>query len=142
MNINAPIKVSVTAEDILEGVCGDCHRCAVALALSRASGDDEANVYERDWTLYLEVHGRHIPAPFEVSQFVRTFDSQPRTDGGAVDFDAVDCEPPSPFDFELPPFDGGDWQERCYHCEELFDDEELDDEGICKECLAKAEAEA
>jgi hypothetical protein len=55
--------------------------------------------------------GRHILAPHNVREFIRAFDRQPPTDEGHLDTDQVEC----------------------YYCEELFDPEELDDEGVCEE---------
>lgn len=114
-----PLKVSIREKHIRKGVKGDCHRCAASLALTDATGDTEANVYRRDWLLFVEVHGRHIHAPEELCEFVGEFDY-----GGKVE----------PFEFELPNMKHPDWKEQCYSCEELFDGKELDDEGNCPEC--------
>lgn len=134
-----PIAVRVTKAHIANGEAGDCFKCAVALALAKATGDDEANVYENDWTMYLHVWSRHIVAPYEVRQFVYDFDGQPRREDGRIDLDDEQCEPPKPFAFTLPPLSDPEWQERCYQCEELFDPSELDDEGVCKACLGEDE---
>jgi hypothetical protein len=128
------IHVKVTADDIAAGVAGDCARCPVALALVRSTGDNEVLIYERDWELWIEVWGRHILAPHNVREFIRAFDRQPRTDDGHLDTDQLGCIPPGPFKFELPDIQDPKWQERCYYCEELFDPEELDDEGVCDDC--------
>lgn len=118
--------IAVTQADIDTGETG-CFNCPVAIALQRALGDTEANVYERDWEIHLNVHSRHILAPHDVAVFVHDFD------GRGSRFD----ERPKPFEFDLPGFDDPEWKERCQHCEQLFDAAKLDDEGVCKECLAK-----
>jgi hypothetical protein len=130
------IPVSVTAQDIAAGVGGDCLLCPVAIALARDTGDAEAIVFEKDWTLRLQVWGRSIVAPSEVRQFVRAFDDQPRKDDGRLDDKDKDYDPPVPFAFELPDQGDPEWEESCYRCEELFDPAELDDEGVCESCLA------
>lgn len=115
-------KVSVTADDIAAGVARDCVACPVALAVGRATGDDHASIHERDWTLRVEVWGRSIVAPYEVRMFVNAFD-------GHLE------RKPKPFEFELPDDGDPEWEETCYKCEELCDPSELDDEGVCSECL-------
>jgi len=111
--------VRVSAGRIRAGEPGDCFRCAVALALQAATGDDHANVYEDDWRLWIEVHSRHIPAPDDVRRFVDNFD------GGAV---------LRPFSFRLPPFTDPEWRERCGLCGCAFAAAELDDNGWCVGC--------
>ncbi len=128
------IQVSVSEDDIREGIAGDCHRCAVSLALTRATGDTEANVYVDDWLHYIEIGGRHVLAPPEVTAFVVQFDRQPRGEDGRIDASHRDYRPPDPFDFELPDQGDPEWKERCYKCEELFDASDLDDEGVCGDC--------
>lgn len=129
-------KISVSAADIAAGRAGDCFRCPVAIALARATGDGEANVYERDFEMWIEVGGRHTRAPHEVREFVHGFDGQPRTEDGRPDTGHEDYDPPGPFEFELPDRDGPEWQGRCYCCEELFAPSELDDEGFCQGCAS------
>lgn len=131
------IHVSVTAEDIAEGVAGDCHSCPVARALIRATKDTEPMVYEHDWSLYLKVWSRSIQAPQKVRDFVNAFDGQPRTIDGLIDTDDPDYTPMEPFGFTLPDQDDPEWQESCCNCGDLFDASELDDEGYCEDCLAK-----
>lgn len=115
------INVTVTAADIADGKANDCFRCPVALAVARATGDSEANVYERDWEFWIEAHGRNTKTPCCVADFVSNFDRK------------EDGEPlPSSFSFSLP--DWGDWLERCYRCESFCSDDELDDDGVCEEC--------
>jgi len=122
-----PVRVRVTAADIRSGEAGDCLRCAAALALQRATGDPEANVYERDWAVWIDAHGRTTLAPAEVRKFVWEYDALGRREGGAAVLPGV-----APFAFKLPPWP--DWLERCGHCEEPFGQAELDDEGLCGEC--------
>lgn len=119
------IHVTITAADIAVGERRECYSCPVALALARATGDEEANVYERDWFLWLEAWGRSIRAPEVVRDFVRRFD---------------DDETPEPFAFSLPDQTDPAWQERCCRCDELFPPAELDDTGVCEECRTCDEA--
>lgn len=133
------ITVNLTAEDIANGIAGDCHRCAVALALTRATKDDEAMVYDSEWTIHLSVWGRSITAPYEVRHFTHEFDGQPRTEAGRIDTNHRDYKPMDPFDFELPDQDDPEWEQECYECGESFDPSDLDDEGYCKECLGTKE---
>lgn len=136
--MSSPIVVAVTEEDIRGSEAGDCFRCAVAKSLHRCTGDDHANVYERDWIMYLEVWSRHIVAPIEVREFVENFDAQPRQAGSkSPRLPALLPEEVGPFTFELPPQTDPEWQERCTDCEELFASAELDDEGYCPECHAE-----
>ncbi|MCI0462473.1 MAG: hypothetical protein L0Z62_36445 [Gemmataceae bacterium] len=129
------MRVRVLARHIRAGVAGNCFRCAIALGLQEATGDNEAHVYERDWNMYLEVHSRHIVAPVEVRIFVWTVDSLDRREDGrpklprrlaGTDF--------APFAFDLPAWDSPEWQEECYVCEGLCAPADLDDEGCCEEC--------
>jgi len=129
-----PTRVRVTRKDIREGKAGDCFRCAVGRALHRATGDDHANVYVRDWTMYIEVWSRHIMSPDGVRQFVNEYDDLPRTADGKVFLPNSMPDSLKPFAFDLPPPGDPDWQERCYGCEGLFQPAELD-EGCCVECL-------
>jgi hypothetical protein len=131
------IKVSVTAEDMDQGIIGDCYECAVALALNRATGDTESMVYEHDFSIYLKVNFRSISAPYEVRSFVHDFDAQPRTEDNHVDTAHPDYEPLKPFDFELPDQDKPEWLEGCQDCGELFEASELGDEGCCEDCRAR-----
>jgi hypothetical protein len=124
------IRVRVTAKDIREGGAGDCFRCAVAGALQRATGDNDAHVYESDFLVYLTAWSRHIHAPDRVRTFVLDYDECPvheRTGRLPADL--------RPFVFTLPPQDDPEWLERCGGCEQLFAGSELDDEGICPECM-------
>lgn len=131
--------VEVTEHDILHGVAGNCFRCAVSLALQRATGDDEANVYEMDWLTWLHVHGRDILAPGEVRQWIWAYDGLDRDDKGRIDVTNRRAKLPEPITFDLPELDDPEWQERCYHCEALFPRDELDDEGVCAECRKEDE---
>lgn len=133
------MNVDVTDRDIVAAKAGNCFRCAVALALARATGDDHANAYERDFELRLEAWGRSIAAPRKVRQFVRQLDDQPRDDSGRLDLVHPDCDPPSSFSFSLPEFDDPKWKDSCYACGWLFDRDELDDEGMCCKCSEKAD---
>jgi hypothetical protein len=135
------IHVNATAGDIANGTAGDCHSCAVAMALTRSTRDSDAMVYERDWTMYLRVWSRLIVAPYDVRHFVQVFDGQPRTDDNRIDVKHPDYETMEPFAFDLPDQDDPEWQEECYECEDLCDPSDLDDEGYCKDCQAKAALE-
>lgn len=126
------IEVSVTAADIAAGVAGDCHRCAVALALARATGDAEANVYDCHWQIWLEAHGRHVQAPPAAAAFVNAFDALRRLPNGRVDPGVSGA--PGPLAFPLPDLDDPAWRERCCHCENLFVSAELDEAGACAAC--------
>ena len=138
---SAPIKVNVTEEDIREGVCGDAHRCAVAQALARATGDSDPCVCERDWTLYICVHLRYFVAPMSVVDFVHQFDRQPRMVDGTINFAGEHAQPPKPFDFELPPFDSGKWEEACDDRDELYAASDLDNDGLCSACRQEEKGE-
>jgi hypothetical protein len=130
--------IQVLAKDVRAAVPGDCFRCAVALALQRATGDDHANVYEDDYQLRLEVWSRSIIAPWEVTQFVHALDDLPRTRTGRAKLPRKldgDLTPPT---FELPAADDPEWDERCPGCEQYIKADEQDDEGYCAECQAKA----
>jgi hypothetical protein len=122
--------ITVTTDDIKQGVAGDCARCPVAIALNRAFMEKgqsafiyspEARVVEIDWELHLEVWGRYIQAPDSVDTFVRRFDGHAQ-------------EPATPISFVLPEFHTQWWKEKCTDCEELFGATELDGEGICEVC--------
>lgn len=125
--------VNVSADDRAKGEAGNCFRCAVALAIQRATGDGHANVYEREWAMYLEVHGRHIVAPQRVRQFLYAFDALDREDKRGrlprVLPDELKC-----FTFTLPSLGDPEWKEQCCECESLVSASELDDEGACREC--------
>jgi hypothetical protein len=122
------IKVKVKREHIRKGIAHDCHRCPVVLAIADAIPDSEPMLYEdmADGTR-IDVCGRTIRAPHEVFDFMVDFDHGRKCDV-------------APFSFELPDLDDREWQEKCYHCEELFDPEELDDEGCCPECAKSSSA--
>jgi hypothetical protein len=135
------IRVEVTAGDIAAGEGGDCFRCAAALALQRATGDDHANVYERDCVLYVEAWSRHLVAPYELKKFVWDFDDLPRCPDGTPDTADPEYLAPAPFGVELPDQSDPEWQEQCYGCEDLFDAAELDDEGRCASCAAEEDAD-
>lgn len=122
-----PIVVIVTAEDVFGGVAGDCFRCPIACALARATGDAEANVYERDFVIYLQAEGRSIEAPPEAAAFSWKFDA--RDKGG----------PPGPFAFTLPPLTDSAWMGNCEDCGHLFPPDELDDEWSCEDCRGESE---
>ena len=121
------VEVSVTAADIATGEPENCYACPVALALVRTTGDASANVFRRDWVLRVEVWGRSIVAPAEVRDFVCSFD-------GYQGFQDV-----RPFAFSLPDDDSPEWKEQCQGCEGLFRCDELDDDGVCPNCLAEEE---
>jgi hypothetical protein len=107
----------------------------MALALQEATGDDEARVYERDWVMYVEVHGRHLRAPAEVRRFVNLYDAMGIDEAGnRVRPDRLTAADLKPFTFALPPRDDPEWEVRSCCCEELFPPNELDDEGVCPDC--------
>lgn len=137
-----PIRARVTKADIADGKPGDCLKCAVALALNRATGDGEAMVVERDWAMCVKVWSRYIVAPYEVRRFVYHFDGWPRTEDGRLDMAVETCEePPKPFGFTLPSQDSPEWEEECRGCETLFGPSELDGEGYCEDCRNDEAAE-
>jgi Zn finger protein HypA/HybF involved in hydrogenase expression len=111
--------IRVLQEDIDAGDLGDCYRCPVALALQRATGDMEAEIYQTSDGLRLKVGGASIVAPDAVRHFVHQFD------------DGEVCEP---FTFEIPRPSDPQWREECYGCEELFAPADLDSEGYCASC--------
>ena len=121
--------INVTQHHIEVGVRGDCHRCAVALALREATGDDEVSVVEVECLLRLRVRSRYTVAPVEVMDFVEEFD------GNQLAIEDGD-EPAilQPFSFEIPDADSADWEEECCNCECLFSPSELDEYGLCEEC--------
>jgi hypothetical protein len=127
-------KVRVTAALIRRGIAGDCHRCAVALAVRKAMGDAECMVAEVEWTLRLRVWSRWIIVPWEVRWFVYTIDSLGRKSDGRPQLRQKLSEYLAPFEFTLPPFDDPAWEEQCCGCEDLFDRTELDEEGLCEDC--------
>lgn len=130
------IQVTLTEYDIHNGIAGDCHRCAIALALQRDTKDEEANVTEIDFISYLSCWGRFIIAPCEVQAFIWEFDRLPREEGKRPKLPDVLPESLRPFSFVLPDMGHEDWKSLCYECEELCDPQELDDEGCCKSCCA------
>ncbi len=132
-----PQTIHVRVKHIRAGLGGDCFRCAVALALQEATGDDEANVYEDDYLTRLEVHGRSVVAPGEVRQYVWNYDAAPRLADGRPALAARLPERLRPFSFEIPDQNDPEWDERCYGCDEYFKADELDCEGCCGECHAK-----
>lgn len=123
------ITCSVTQEDIDNGESGDCYRCAVALAMARATGDDGANVHEHEWELRLEVEGCSIPAPDRVRAFVRAFDEPGR--GG--DPSAI-----KPFSFQIPAINSPLWERYCDQCHTAYDRDELDESDLCDYCRDEA----
>jgi hypothetical protein len=137
-----PYRVNVTDDDIRNGLSGDCQRCAVALALRRATGDEDAGVYEDSLNGggFLVVHGREIRSPREVCDFIYAFDGLPRKDKRPIIPDPLP-EELKPFRFVLPSLSNSKWQERCYECEELYSPKRLDDEGYCPECRAATNAD-
>lgn len=128
-------RIRITKADLAAGEAGNCFRCPVAVALQRATKDDHANVYERDWMTYIQVGALHLLAPYQVSNFVHAVDHAKRDEGGHPIIESLmPHERPKPFAFTLPPWKSPEWKESCYGCEELFQPEELDDEGNCEEC--------
>lgn len=124
-----PKTITVTAEDISQGVPGNCFSCPVALAMERAYGNDccGANVYSSLDGIRVEVFGQSTPAPPEVIQFVLEFDKAKKLKRPKF----------QPFTFDLPDDNDPAWHEKCYECEELFPTAQLDDDALCKSCAAK-----
>jgi hypothetical protein len=127
-------KVRVTATLIRTGLAGDCHRCAVALAVAEATGDDECMMAEVDWLLRLSVWGRWIAVPYEVRRFVHAVDGLRRKADGRPKLPRRLAEELAPFEFTLPAFDDPAWDEQCERCGAIFDPAEIDDEGRCEDC--------
>ena len=119
------ICVSVTAEDIANGIARDCYCCPGALAINRAIPGSDANIYRFGLysLLWIEANGLHIRAPQELQDFAPAFDVGQKVE---------------PFAFELPDQDGSEWRRACRECRDLFDRTELDDEDICEECRSNA----
>lgn len=107
------MNVTLTVDDIRTGVAGDCYRCAVALALQRATGDETAHVYEDEdesGLIRLEAHGRSVQAPERVTRFVWDYDSLERSSDGRPVITADKAAMLQPFTFTLPP------EEECEGC--------------------------
>jgi hypothetical protein len=130
------MKIRVRASDIAAGIAGECHGCPVAIALQRATKDSEASVTQINFVLYLCVWSQYIVAPVEVREFVLRFDSIRRNedDQRPLIKSLPPAKRPKPIIFEVPEIGASEWRERCYGCDELRDPEELDAEGICREC--------
>lgn len=111
--------VTVSQDNILSGLANRgaerCFTCPVALALQRATGDNEARVIEAGWTYYLVVWSRWHPAPLPVRAFIRAFDDRKVAARDAISF-------------VLPPVSDPAWKEECYRCRTLYED------GVCPEC--------
>lgn len=129
------MKIQVTEDDIKQGIAGDCHCCAIALALARHTGDGEPMVYVDEWQMRLQVWSRSIVAPWEVTRFIHDMDDESRDEEGHP----ILSSKHEPFEFEIPEDDDNEWDDRCYGCEKYFKTEALDDEGYCEKCLEKSE---
>ncbi len=140
--MNSVTTVNVTAKDIRHGIAGDCFRCAVGLALHRATGDGEARIVEVDCILRLVVNARWIIADPFVREFVRAFDSLERDADEKPILPKLLTGDIAPFSFVLPPFDSPEWEEQCQLCEQLVSPAELNDEGECAECVLLASGKA
>jgi len=134
MTTPTPVTVRVTAKHIRDSEPGDCYRCAVAKAMAVATGDTEAHVVERDWSLCVVVRGRYLVAPWQARRFIYAYDALDRDADGRVVLPAELAEDLSPFDFDLPGLNDPAWQYECYGCEALFDPDDLDGAGCCPEC--------
>lgn len=130
------MQITLTEHDIHKGVAGDCRQCAIALALQRATKDEEANVTEIEHVLYLSCWGRYIAAPWQVQRFIWEFDKLPREEDKKPKLPDILPKSLRPFSFVLPDMGREDWKALCYECEQLCDPDELDDEGCCKSCCA------
>lgn len=133
------IRVQVTRELIADGVGGDCYRCPVSFAVQSATGDLDANVFDHDSLIHIEVNGLVIRAPQEVQRFVWGYDALPRDEDDRPDPTHPDYEPPEPFAFDLPGQDDPAWQVRCDSCGSLVDRSEVDMDGYCEDCPDSAE---
>lgn len=131
------MRVRVTKNDIATGKAGDCFRCAVAMAVQRATGDTEANVVEIDYVFHIHAHSRYIPVPWSVRSFLVEFDHDLRRNEDGTVILSPTATSVKPFVFSLPSFSSREWKEKCYGCEQLFDVKELDDEGNCPECVSE-----
>jgi len=89
--IGPTVTVDVTREDILEGVCADPTRCAIAIALCRALSIDRcAYVVEGA----VSVLGEELDLPVEASAWLRRYDSGPECpacEQGRETFGAAAC---------------------------------------------------
>ncbi len=86
------MKINVTAEDIREGLRGDCFRCPIALAIKRDTGFD-CDVYSPEHIFLGDgpsiIRNKYRPVEkdaFVVADFIDSFDNQ---------------KPVEPFTFEL-----------------------------------------
>jgi hypothetical protein len=133
-------KIRITEDHIRTGIAGDCHRCAIALAVNEAIEDADCGIVEVDSMIYLIIQSRYLIAPVAVRKFVNAIDELEREADGRPKLPPELPEELAPFEFTLPPFDDPAWKEECNGCEFLFDPAELDDEGVCEECR-KAESD-
>jgi hypothetical protein len=140
---NQPIVVRVTEQHIRDSEPGNCFRCAAAIAVAAATGDDQSNVYEKFGLTYIETHSLHVIAPVEVRRLVRALDDLDRyTKGprkGRAKLPKKLPDELAPVEFELPAWDDPEWQEQCCQCEELFAPANLDGDGFCSECQEEQE---
>lgn len=113
-----PILIRVSRKDIAEGERRDGFSCPIALAASRETGDD-CSLHDSFGGWHIDICGRYLEVPYEMAAFAMAFDRE---------------EEVSPSVFVLPPLNDPRWEEKCYRCEELFDQGDLDDEGVCSEC--------
>jgi len=68
------IPLSITLEDIADGIRRDCHECPVALAMIRAGC---AEVQVGPYWMIFTFHGSHkIITPFTLAQFMNAFDAR------------------------------------------------------------------
>ena len=84
------MKISVTQEDIRNGVPQDAASCPIALACKRAKVCGDAEVFVRNTHIDC-TDGRTFSLPYEARRFINRFDSDPEFSDMTV----------QPFEFEV-----------------------------------------
>jgi hypothetical protein len=118
------IKVSVTQEDINNGIPRDAFGCPVVLAIKRATSSTSVEVDGE----FIIVDERRVTAPCSVDAFVTDFD------GTSLRVKPVVAE----FVFELPDQNSPDWTVRCASCNEYVPAADLNEDGLCSVCRQMA----
>jgi hypothetical protein len=75
-------KIRITEDHIRTGIAGDCHRCAIALAVNEAIEDADCGIVEVDSMIYLIIQSRYLIAPVAVRKFVNAIDELEREADG------------------------------------------------------------